>query len=85
MFFFNVLAVYLTTCYLIVYFYIKRDEVEKMLISMNNNFFYSSEEGVYEVNMYNFIRGSKIITGVWCLWVPFAVFSVSLVPVVTEG
>lgn len=52
---------------------------------MENEFLYSSEEGIYQVSMNDYIKGSKYITGFWCCWIPIAVFGVTLVPVVTAG
>lgn len=56
-----------------------------MLSFMENDFSYSSEEGVYEVSMRDYIKGSKYITAFWCCWIPLAVYGVTLVPVVTTG
>lgn len=50
---------------------------------MDKDFYYSSEPGVFEVSMRDYVKGSKYITAFWIIWIPLAVFGVSLVPVAT--
>lgn len=80
-----ILAVYMTTLYLIAYFYIKREQVERMLSFMENDFTYTSEEGVHKVSMLDSIKGSRYITLFWCYWMPIAVGGVTLVPLMSTG
>lgn len=68
-----------------MYFYVKRDQLDRMLSFMENDFSYTSEEGVYKVSMRDFIKGSQYITAFWCCWIPFAVGGVTLVPLVAKG
>lgn len=49
---------------------------------MENDFFYSSEPGIYELNMRDYVTGSKYLTVFWVCWAPFAVFAVSLAPTI---
>lgn len=71
---------YITTCYLLLNFYLKQDHLEKILSFMENDFFYSSEPGVHEVTMLDYVNGSKMLTIFWVCWTPFAVLSVSFAP-----
>lgn len=47
---------------------------------MENDFFYSTEPGVYKVSMLDYINRTKRLTMFWVCWTPFAVLSVTLAP-----
>lgn len=77
---FSILAIFITSAYLSVFFYVKRKQLHKILTFMEEHFSFTSEPGIYKADMKIYITCASLLAYFWILWPIGSVAVVTLLP-----